>query len=321
MPVFDTIENKIKIKRASLVTMQDRLIMFGKTVEITNILITINQGFYSPLTLSSYLMVNNVSTSVFSANYKVSSATVQLGFLPIRVYYHITRWMYGNNYNPFVEIQDGLHPIPHFYKQQQAKIRFIFLEFPIYLFSTIIILSLLYILFKNGQLNYDYDDQPDQSNSDEPTSLQDAIARTFNRFLDKSLTVNHWKCGIDLNLNTWRTKLFSRNRHDQNIEQQERNTMLQYAINNCTSVAELFFHMYPEKINNYSITPEPIKPTPSNIIIKINNDLSDISDDELPEICIPRFNNKQQTTHQSHELIITATQQEMNEIILTTQPE
>ncbi|CAF4218339.1 unnamed protein product, partial [Adineta steineri] len=154
MPVFDTVENKIKIKRASLVTMQDRLIMSGKTVEITNILITIGQGFYSPLTLSSYLMVNNVSTSVFSANYKVSSATVQLGFLPIRVYYHITRWMYGNNYNPFVEIQDGLHPIPHFYKQQQAKIRFIFLEFPIYLFSTIIILSLLNILFKNGQLSY-----------------------------------------------------------------------------------------------------------------------------------------------------------------------
>ncbi|CAF0901329.1 unnamed protein product [Adineta steineri] len=148
IPVFDTIENKIKIKRASLVTMQDRLIMFGKTVEITNILITIGKGFYSPLTLSSYLMVNNVSTSVFSENYKVSSRTVHLVFIPIRIYYHMTRWIYGNNYNPFVEIEEGLHPIPYFYKQQQAKMRFVFLKFPKYLFSTIIIIIIIHFVQK-----------------------------------------------------------------------------------------------------------------------------------------------------------------------------
>ncbi|CAF1480920.1 unnamed protein product [Adineta steineri] len=171
----------------------------------------------------------------------------------------------------------------------------------------------------DDEFDYDDNEQPDKSNSVEPTSLQDAVVRTFNRFLDKSLTVNYWKCGIDLNLNTWRNKLFSRSRYDANIERQERNKRLQYAINDCTSVAELFFHMYPEKMNNYLITPEPEKPTSSNIIKKINNDLSDVSDDELPQIRTPRSNNNKQRT--THELIITTTQQEMNEIMSTTQPE
>ncbi|CAF1454608.1 unnamed protein product [Adineta steineri] len=78
--------------------------------------------------------------------------------------------------------------------------------------------------------------------------------------------------------------------------------MAKYAINDCTSVAELFIHMYPEKFNNYSIPPA------KNYI----NDLSDISDDELIEMLRPKFNNKQ------HELIVTTTQQEMDEI---NQPE
>ncbi|CAF1484241.1 unnamed protein product [Adineta steineri] len=148
----------------------------------------------------------------------------------------------------------------------------------------------------------DYDDQPVQSTSGEPTSLQDAVATTFNKYLDKSLTLNYWKCGIDLKLNTWRTRLFSRNRYDEHIEKEERNEMAKYAINDCTSVAELFIHMYPEKFNNYSIPPA------KNYI----NDLSDISDDEPIEMLRPKFNNKQ------HELIVTTTQQEMDEI---NQPE
>ncbi|CAF1561754.1 unnamed protein product, partial [Adineta ricciae] len=41
-------------------------------------------------------------------------------------------------------------------------------------------------------------------------SLQDAIATTFNKFLDKSQTINLWQCGIDLELDTWKNKLFSR---------------------------------------------------------------------------------------------------------------
>ncbi|CAF1185811.1 unnamed protein product [Adineta steineri] len=152
IPVFDTIRNKMTMKRADSITMQDHLIMFGKTVEISNISITISQGFYAPLTLTGYLMVNNISTSVFSANYKVSSTTLQLVFLPIRIYYHITRWIYGNKYNPFIEVHEGLHPISYFYKQQQVKIRFL-LKLPKPFFSTIIIVIIVHFIQK-WKVNY-----------------------------------------------------------------------------------------------------------------------------------------------------------------------
>ncbi|CAF4199628.1 unnamed protein product, partial [Adineta steineri] len=147
IPVFDTIRNEMTIKRADLVTTQDRLIMLGKTVEISNISITISQGFYAPLTLTGYLMVNNVSTSVFSANYKVSSAEAHVLFTPIRIYYHMTRWIYGNKYSPFVEIEEGIHPIPHFYKQHQVTIRFL-LKLPKRFISTIIIITITYFIQK-----------------------------------------------------------------------------------------------------------------------------------------------------------------------------
>lgn len=141
------------------------------------------------------------------------------------------------------------------------------------------------------ELYYDYCDKPGQSNLNQPISLLDAIATTFNKFLDISTTVNYWKCDLDLNLNTWKNKLFSQKQYDKNIEQQERRKMLQYAVNDCLSVAELFFHMYPEEINNYQAQPEPIQPqlTSSNIIPQNNNDLQDISDDELPDICRLHF--------------------------------
>ncbi|CAF3857059.1 unnamed protein product [Rotaria sp. Silwood1] len=49
----------------------------------------------------------------------------------------------------------------------------------------------------------DYDDKyPVQYNSSHPISLQAAVATTFRKFIDKSLTVNHWQCGLNLNLNT-----------------------------------------------------------------------------------------------------------------------
>ncbi|CAF1584213.1 unnamed protein product [Didymodactylos carnosus] len=117
IPVYCWNKNKIEIILASKVTINDRLIMYGKKVEIKNISINIRQGFYSPLTVTGYLFVNNISTSVFSDNYKVSSSTVQFVFTPIRIYYHLMRWIYGNGYIPFAHIQQGLHPIPAFYKK------------------------------------------------------------------------------------------------------------------------------------------------------------------------------------------------------------
>ena len=56
-------------------------------------------------------------------------------------------------------------------------------------------------------------------------SLQDAIATTFNKFLDKSLTVNWWQCGLDDKLNTWTNEIFSRYDYNEQVEKQQRLTL------------------------------------------------------------------------------------------------
>ena len=66
IPVFNTIEKRVKIVRSQDITMQDQLIMQGRKIELRNITTHTQQGFYSPLTLSSYLMVNDILTHVFS---------------------------------------------------------------------------------------------------------------------------------------------------------------------------------------------------------------------------------------------------------------
>ncbi|CAF4975039.1 unnamed protein product [Rotaria sp. Silwood1] len=58
-------ENKIKIIRASEVTLKHQLIMAGRTIGLEKIVYSIRIGFYSPITLSGYLTVNNISTSVY----------------------------------------------------------------------------------------------------------------------------------------------------------------------------------------------------------------------------------------------------------------
>ncbi|CAF4849736.1 unnamed protein product [Rotaria sp. Silwood1] len=90
----------------------------------------------------------------------------------------------------------------------------------------------------------DYDDKyPVQYNSSHPISLQAAVATTFRKFIDKSLTVNHWQC---------------------------------------------------------------------------EDDLSNISEDELIELLKPKFNKKEeifhQPYHQANELIITTTSREFYEL-------
>ena len=60
-------ENRIQFLPASKVTLKHRLITFGQKVEIESISMTLRNGYYSPLTLSSYLFVNNISTSVFAS--------------------------------------------------------------------------------------------------------------------------------------------------------------------------------------------------------------------------------------------------------------
>ena len=52
------------------------------------------------------------------------------------------------------------------------------------------------------ELNGKYAVNPKRNSSNQPISLQTAIVKTFNKFLDNSLTINHRKYDLDLNLNT-----------------------------------------------------------------------------------------------------------------------
>ena len=62
-------QDRIEHLRASKVTLDHRLIMHEQKVQIESITVNTRHGYYSPLTLSSYLFVNNISTSVFADRY------------------------------------------------------------------------------------------------------------------------------------------------------------------------------------------------------------------------------------------------------------
>ncbi|CAF3954207.1 unnamed protein product [Rotaria sp. Silwood1] len=160
-------------------------------------------------------------------------------------------------------------------------------------------------------------------------SLQNAIEVIFKKFLDKSLTVNWWQCGLDLKLNTWKNQLFSRHNYNEQKEKQERLKMVQYATNDCTSEAELYFHMYPGKSNDQQTPQTPpattqtiTLPAPTitstNITKNFLYELSDIMEDELITSLKPRFNKNEYAPRQSNysqdELIITTTAQELDEL-------
>ncbi|CAF1454627.1 unnamed protein product [Adineta steineri] len=144
-------------------------------------------------------------------------------------------------------------------------------------------------------------------------SLQQAVATTLGKFLDKSETLSFWQCGIDLELKTWQQKLFSHGSYDRQIEEEARLKLKQYAIYDCTTLAELYYHINPVKTNIYQ-EPTPISistsistPTATTTSIKSINDLtgelSDISEDDLMEILKPKFNFASQRQQQQQEQI------------------
>ncbi|CAF4602727.1 unnamed protein product, partial [Rotaria socialis] len=162
-------------------------------------------------------------------------------------------------------------------------------------------------------------------------SLQDAIATTFNKFLDKSQTINFWQCGIDLELDTWKNKLFSRPQYIKHTEQQQRIKMKQYATDDSIAVAELFLSMYPEATNHHQLhdvsqhtTTKTVTSTTTittasrNISIEFEDYLSNISEDEI-EIIKPKFDKKkEENVHQPHDppaesIITTTTQNKIDE--------
>ncbi len=59
-------EKQMKILSASKVTLEHRLVMVNRTIGLEKIEYSKRIGFYSPLTLTGYLLVNNLSTSVYA---------------------------------------------------------------------------------------------------------------------------------------------------------------------------------------------------------------------------------------------------------------
>ncbi|CAF2113682.1 unnamed protein product [Rotaria magnacalcarata] len=154
-------------------------------------------------------------------------------------------------------------------------------------------------------------------------SLQDAIATTFNKFLDKSQTINFWQCGIDWELDTWKNKLFSRQQYNKHIEQQQRIKMKQYATDDCIAVAELFLCMHPETTKTITLTTTTAAAARS-MAINFEDSLSNISEDEIELIQLlkPKLKEKEivnQPNDSPAELIMTTTENEINELIPTQQ--
>ena len=64
--IFDSQDKQMKTISASRVTLKHRLVMINRTIGLKQIEIVQRIGFYSPITISGYLLVNNLSTSVYS---------------------------------------------------------------------------------------------------------------------------------------------------------------------------------------------------------------------------------------------------------------
>jgi hypothetical protein len=65
MVVVPNNEKQMKTIRASQVTLQHQLLMLDRTIDLKKIEYSERVGYYGPITLSGYLLVNNLSTSVY----------------------------------------------------------------------------------------------------------------------------------------------------------------------------------------------------------------------------------------------------------------
>lgn len=82
---------------------------------------------------------------LFSNSYKVSADTIHLVFAPVRWYYRLMRALFGDTYQPFDEIKQGVHPIASLYKKYQGPLRLL-VKSPRYIFTSVLALIMYYIL-------------------------------------------------------------------------------------------------------------------------------------------------------------------------------
>ncbi|CAF2136421.1 unnamed protein product [Rotaria magnacalcarata] len=121
-------------------------------------------------------------------------------------------------------------------------------------------------------LNQTYPLSPDiKLKTNETYSLQFAIYKMFNQWLNKRFTLANFGCGLDPALDTIIIPRQFSNQQKRIIEDEEeiRKFMINYALNDCLAVTKLVYEL-PLSIESKS-------PTQS-----ITNDLEAISEDELP---------------------------------------
>ena len=81
-----------------------------------------------------------------SFSYRASPHQIHRVFIPIRAYYHVMRWIFGKNYNPFeTSVNEGLHPLLAFLKSHQQMFRLAYYAV-IYVVPTLLIAFILHIL-------------------------------------------------------------------------------------------------------------------------------------------------------------------------------
>ena len=126
-------------------------------------------------------------------------------------------------------------------------------------------------------------------------SLQDALALSTNQFLDKSETIDKWFCGLDLDLGTRRRRIFTKYGYVQAEEKRKRSSLVNYAVNDCLALTELFFIMYPSgrriHRNETTTTTTTTSTSTTTRITRIielydENELSETSDDEMEISCL-----------------------------------
>ena len=65
LPVYDPEEKQFTTIRAFDVTFSHLLVVYNRTVKITNISRNFHVGYYAPLTYTGYLLVGNISASAY----------------------------------------------------------------------------------------------------------------------------------------------------------------------------------------------------------------------------------------------------------------
>ena len=92
-------------------------------------------------------LINNayyISFLFFS--FRATHDTLHKVFTPLRIYYQLTRWFFGNSYNPFkTNIEDGMHPLISFILRHHWPIRVIYYGSHIIAFTIIIAVAVHFV--------------------------------------------------------------------------------------------------------------------------------------------------------------------------------